>query len=185
MMKYLRLILAIQFLLLAVACSTQQTSTSGDLELEAKARTALQHLFDTEPKAKDLQNRAKAVLVFPDVVKAGFIAGAEGGKGVMFSPDGKVVGYYTIRALSYGLQAGGQSFSQAMFLMTDSAISYLDSSDGLSVGMGPSVVLVDEGKAKELDTTTVQSDVYAFLFGQEGLMAGLGLQGQRIKKFSP
>jgi lipid-binding SYLF domain-containing protein len=185
MIKYLRLILSIPLVLLGVACSTQQTSTSGGLDLDEKARTALQQLFDTVPKAKDLQYRAKAVLVFPDVVKAGFIAGAEGGKGVMFSPDGKVVGYYTIRAVSYGLQAGEQSFSQAMFLMTDSAISYLTSSDGLSVGMGPSVVVVDEGKARELTTTTVQSDVYAFVYGQQGLMAGLGLEGQRIKKYTP
>ncbi|MGA7813726.1 YSC84-related protein [Caballeronia sp.] len=186
MIKYLRLILAIPLLLLSVGCSTQQTSTpSGDPELDAKARAALQQLFNTEPRAKNLQYLAKAVLVFPDVVKAGFIAGAEDGKGVMFSADGKVVGYYTIRAISYGLQAGGQSFSQAMFLMTDSAISYLKSSDGLSVGVGPSVVLVDEGKAKEMTSTNLQSDVYAFIYGQEGLMAGLGLQGQRIRQFNP
>ncbi|CAE6831956.1 lipid-binding SYLF domain-containing protein [Paraburkholderia domus] len=186
MIKYLRLILAIPLLLLSVGCSTQQTSTSsGDPELDAKARAALQQLFNTEPRARNLQNLAKAVLVFPEVVKAGFIAGAEGGKGVMLSPDGQVLGYYTIRAISYGLQAGGQSFSQVMFLMTDAAISYLKSSDGLSVGVGPSVVLVDEGKAKEMTSTNLQSDVYAFIFGQEGLMAGLGLQGQKISQFNP
>jgi lipid-binding SYLF domain-containing protein len=186
MTRYLRVVLMVPLWLIAVACSTQQTSSSGgDPELEAKARTALQQLFDTEPKAKELQYRAKTVLVFPDVLKAGFIVGAQGGKGVMFSPDGQVVGYYTIRAVSYGLQAGGQTFSQAMFLMTDSAISYLDSSDGWSVGVGPSVVVMDAGKAREMTTTTLQSDVYAFIYGQRGLMAGFGLQGQRIRKFNP
>jgi lipid-binding SYLF domain-containing protein len=185
MTKYLRLILMVPLWLLAAACSTQTSPSSGDPELDAKARTALQQLFDTEPKAKELQYHAKAVLVFPDVVKAGFIVGAQGGKGVMLSPDGKVVGYYTIRAVSYGLQAGGQTFSQAMFLMTDSAISYLDSSDGWSIGMGPSVVVLDAGKAKEMTTTTLKSDVYAFIYGQQGLMAGMGLQGQRIRKFTP
>jgi lipid-binding SYLF domain-containing protein len=67
--------------------------------------------------------------------------------------------------------------------MTDSAISTLTSGAGLSVGTGPSIVVVDEGTAKSLTTTTLKSDVYAFLFGQQGLMAGLGLQGQRIVKF--
>ena len=103
----------------------------------------------------------------------------------MFGPDGKVLGYYNATALSYGLQAGAQSFPQAMFLMTPAALSYLNSSDGWSVGMGPSVVVVDEGTAKSMTTTTLQSDVYAFIFGQEGLMAGLGVQGRRSPRLSP
>jgi lipid-binding SYLF domain-containing protein len=103
----------------------------------------------------------------------------------MFGPDGKVMGYYNVTALSYGLQAGAQTFHQAFFLMTPAALSYLNSSDGWSVGMGPSVVVVDEGKAKSMTTTTLQSDVYAFIYGQEGLMAGLGVQGQKITKTKP
>ncbi len=186
MIKYLRLILAIPLLLLAMSCSTQQTSSGGgDPELEAKARTALKQLFDTTPKAKELQYQAKAVLVFPDILKAGFLVGAQGGNGVLIAADGKVMGYYNATALSYGLQAGVQSFSEAMFLMTDAAISYLNSSDGWSVGMGPSVVVMDEGTARSMTSTTLQSDVYAFIFGQQGLMAGLGLQGQKITKINP
>ncbi|MFL9902315.1 lipid-binding SYLF domain-containing protein [Paraburkholderia fungorum] len=187
MIRYLRLVIAIPLLLVAVACSTQQNSTSGggNPELEAKARTALQQLFDTTPKAKDIQYQAKAVLVFPDILKAGFLVGAQGGNGVMFSADGKVMGYYNATALSYGLQAGVQSFSEAMFLMTDSAINYLNSSDGWSIGMGPSVVVVDAGMGKSMTTTTLQSDVYAFIYGQQGLMAGLGVQGQKITKINP
>jgi lipid-binding SYLF domain-containing protein len=184
MTKYLRLILAIPLLVVGMACSTNPTvANGGDPELVAKAQAALQELFDSTPKAKDLQYQAKAVVVFPDLVKAAFLAGAEGGKGVMFGPDGKVLGYYRARALSYGLQAGVKSFSQAMFLMTDSAITSLTSGAGLSVGVGPSVVVVDAGMARSMTTTTLKADVYAFVFGQEGLMAGLGLQGQRIVKF--
>jgi hypothetical protein len=51
--------------------------------------------------------------------------------------------------------------------------------------MGPSVVALDAGKAKEMTTTTSQSDVYAFIHVQQGLMAGLGSQAQRIRKFNP
>jgi lipid-binding SYLF domain-containing protein len=184
MTKYLRLVLAIPVFLFGVACSTNPTvANGGDPQLVADARAALQQLFDSTPKAKELQYQAKAVVVFPNLVKAGFIVGAEGGKGVMFAPDGKVIGYYRARALSYGLQAGAQTFSEAMFLMTDSAITSLTSGAGLSVGSGPSVVVVDAGMARSMTTTTLKSDVYAFLFGQQGLMAGLGLQGQRIVKF--
>jgi lipid-binding SYLF domain-containing protein len=184
MIKYLRLILAVPFLLFGAACSTNPTvANGGDPELDAQAREALQQLFDSTPKAKDLQYQAKAVVVFPSVVKAGLIVGAQGGKGVMFGPDGKILGYYRARGVSYGMQAGAQTFSEAMFLMTDSAITSLTSGTGLSVGVGPSVVVVDAGMAKSMTTTTLKSDVYAFIFGQEGLMAGLGVQGQRIVKF--
>jgi len=184
MIRYFRLILAIPLFLVAMACSTNPTvANGGDPELEAKARAALQQLFDSTPKAQDLQYQAKAVVVFPDIVKAGLIIGAQGGKGVMFGPDGKVLGYYRARALSYGLQAGAQTFSEAMFFMTDSAITELTSGTGLSVGVGPSVVVVDAGMAKSMTTNTMKSDVYAFIFGQQGLMAGLGVQGQRIVKF--
>jgi lipid-binding SYLF domain-containing protein len=112
--------------------------------------------------------------VFPDIAKAGFLVGAQGGDGVMFGPDGKVMGYYNATALSYGLQAGAQSFHQAIFMMTPGALN-----------LGPSVVVIDEGKAKSMTTTTLQSDVYAFIYGQEGLMAGLGVQGLKITKIKP
>ncbi|MHA7679669.1 lipid-binding SYLF domain-containing protein [Cupriavidus sp. PET2-C1] len=185
MIKTLRLILAIPLLLVAVACSTQQTATVGNNpQLEASARSALQKLNDTNPKTKDLLARSKGVLVFPDIMKAGLIVGAQGGNGVMFSPDGTALGYYNASAVSYGLQAGAQTFSEAMFFMTDSALNNLNDRDGLSVGVGPSVVVVDEGMGKSLTTTTMSSDVYAFIFGQQGLMAGMGVQGQKITKLS-
>ncbi|MGV2292241.1 lipid-binding SYLF domain-containing protein [Trinickia sp. YCB016] len=184
MIRYIRLVLAIPVCLFVLACSTNPTvANGGDPELVAKAQAALQQLYDSTPKAKELQAQAKGIVVFPDIVKAGLIVGAQGGKGVMFDPSGKVVGYYRARAVSYGLQAGAQSFSEALFLMTDEAITTLTSGTGLSVGVGPSVVVVDAGMAKSMTTTTLKSDVYSFIFGQSGLMAGLGMQGQRIVKF--
>jgi lipid-binding SYLF domain-containing protein len=184
MLAYLRLVLTIPIFLLFTACSTNPTvANGGDAELVAKAQASLQELYRVTPEAQALKAQAKAIVVFPDITKAGFIVGAEGGKGVAFGPDGKVLGYYRARAVSYGLQAGAQTFSEALFLMTDSAITTLTSGAGLSVGSGPNIVVVDAGAAKSLTTTTLKSDVYAFLFGQQGLMAGVGLQGQRIVKF--
>ena len=98
---------------------------------------------------------------------------------------GKTSGYYNIVAGSYGFQAGVQSFNYVMFFMTDSALSQLDSSSGFEVGVGPSVVILDEGMARSLTTTTLRDDVYAFVFGQEGLMAGVGLQGSKITRVNP
>jgi lipid-binding SYLF domain-containing protein len=190
MFRLLSFVAMIPVMLAFVACSnmdtsnantdTASTANTGRPDLDQKARDAYRLLIATTPKAATLRTGATAVLVFPGIVKAGLLVGAQGGDGVLFDPSGKVLGYYNLTALSYGLQAGAQSFSQVMFLMTPAALNYLNKSDGWSVGVGPSVVVMDQGTADSMTTTTLQSDVYAFIFGQSGLMAGLGVQGQKI-----
>ena len=66
--------------------------------------------------------------------------------------------------------------------MTDAALDYLGKSQGLVIGVGPTVVVVDAGKAKSFTTTTGRDDIYAFIFSQKGLMAGVSLQGSKISK---
>ena len=110
--------------------------------------------------------------------------GGQYGEGALLI-KGKTAGYYKTVAASYGLQAGAQSFGYAMLLMTDEALNYLEKSSGWELGVGPSIVVVDAGKAKSLTTTTAKDDIYAFFFGQEGLMAGLGIQGSKITKIDP
>jgi lipid-binding SYLF domain-containing protein len=149
--------------------------------LEREARAALQKLTNTVPAAKSLSSSATAVLVFPKVTKAGLGIGGQYGDGVLFR-QGKVAGYYNTSGASYGLQAGAQQFGYAMFLMNDKAVSALGANEGFEVGIGPSIVVMDEGKAKTLTTTTAKDDIYAFIFGQKGLMAGLGLQGNKITR---
>ena len=152
--------------------------------IDRETEGALKVLYDSTPEARELAARAKGILVFPNIVKAGFIFGAQYGDGELLK-GGRPAGFYNIAAVSYGLQAGVQSFGYAMFLMTDSALSYLDRSDGWEIGVGPSIVVIDAGAAKTLTTTTAQNDIYAFIFGQKGLMAGLGLQGSKITKLNP
>jgi len=69
-----------------------------------------------------------------------------------------------------------------MFLMNEKAVSALGANDGFEVGVGPSVVVMDEGMGKTMTTTTVKDDIYAFIFSQKGLMGGLGLQGNKITR---
>jgi lipid-binding SYLF domain-containing protein len=152
--------------------------------IERESKAALQKLYETTPAAKKLGEKAKAILVFPSILKAGLIIGGQGGNGVLLV-NGKTEAYYNISAASYGLQAGVQEFGYAMFLMTESARSYLDTSEGWEVGVGPNIVVVDEGAAKSLTTTTAKDDVYAFIFSQKGLMAGIGIQGSKITRLNP
>jgi len=91
-------------------------------------------------------------------------------------------GYYHTVQVSYGMQAGVQVFGYALFFMTDSALEYLDTSDGWEIGVGPSIVVVDEGLATSKTTATLKAEIYAFFFDQKGLMGRLGLQGTKITK---
>ena len=154
-----------------------------DYGLEGEARHALSRLMASHPSARMLDQRAYATLVFPDVTKAGFLVGGEYGNGVLFRRGG-VAGYYNTAGVSYGLQAGAQSFSYVMFFMNEGAWRALHSRDGLQVGVGPSIVVLDEGKARSLTSATLTSDVYAFVFGQQGLMAGAGLEGTKITRLN-
>ena len=167
-------------LTIAAAPAVAAAAASG---VDDDVNAALQKLYAREPVAKMIGAQARAVLVFPNIVKAGFIVGAQYGEGALVQA-GTIVGHYNSVAASYGLQAGVQAFGYALFLMNDQALAYLDKSDGWEIGVGPSIVIVNKGKAKALTTTTLKDDVYAFIFSQKGLMAGLGLQGSKITKIS-
>lgn len=177
---------AILALLLTATLLTapQHATAASAAKIDGEVALALKHLYASTPAAKALSKKAKGILVFPDVVKAGLLVGGQYGSGALIK-GGKTAGYYNTVAASYGLQAGAQSFGYALFFMTDSALAYLDKSEGLEIGVGPSVVVVDSGMAKSMTTTTSRDEVYAFFFDQEGLMAGLGLQGSKITRITP
>jgi len=151
--------------------------------LEKEARTAYQKLLAQVPAAKALSKHTVAVLVFPRLTKAGFIVGGQYGDGVLFR-GGTVDGFYNTTGASYGLQAGAQQYGYAMLIMNQKSLNALNNNDGFEVGIGPSIVVVDEGMGKSITTTTATNDIYAFIFGQKGLMAGLGLQGNKITRLN-
>jgi lipid-binding SYLF domain-containing protein len=153
-------------------------------EIDRDAQAALSSLYASVPAAKELAARARAILVFPKITKAGLGIGGLHGDGALIR-SGKSVAHYSTSGGSFGLQAGVQTYGYALFLMNDKAVQALDAANGFEIGVGPSVVLVDEGKAKQVTTTTTKDDIYAFVFGQKGLMAGIGIQGNKITKINP
>ena len=150
-------------------------------ELAGESRAALNSLYARQSSAKLLGQKAKAILVFPSMMKAGFMFGGQVGEGTLFK-SGKVAGYYNSVAASYGFQAGVQKFGYALFFISNDALNQLDATKGFEVGIGPSIVVMDEGKGKSMTSNTITSDVYAFIFDQKGLMAGVGLQGSKITR---
>ena len=173
-----RLALALAFV---VTAAVPPALAASGAAIDRDVDAALAKMYDDVPNARHLSGQARAVLVFPGIVKAGFLFGAQYGEGALRA-RGRTVGYYNTVAASYGLQAGVQKFGYALFFMTDSAVQYLDRSGGFELGTGPSITVVDVGAARALTTTTLQNDIYAIFFDQRGLMAGAGLQGAKISR---
>lgn len=160
--------------------SSQAIAASAE-DLDQDAAQALQSLYKSNPVAENLSKKAKGILIFPKIVKAGLVFGGSYGEGVL-NRGGKQAGYFNSVSASWGWQAGAESYGYVVFLMSEKAVKYLDSSKGWEFGVGPSVVVVNEGIAKNLSTSTLKDDAYAFIFDQQGLMASLSIEGTKISR---
>lgn len=180
-MVYARLTVILLILVFAVVIlhSPNPVAAASAAEINSEVQSALEKLYAKSSSAKVLGEKAKGILIFPGIVKGGFIIGGQYGEGALLV-QGKTAGYYNTIQASFGLQAGLQKYGYALFFMSDSAMKWLDKSDGWEIGVGPTIVVVDIGASGAATTTTLQAEVYAFFFDQKGLMAGLGLQGTKI-----
>ena len=183
MMRYFRLTAILLVLVFAAGTliGPNPAGAATAAEINRDAKSALEKLYAKSSSARAMGEKAKGVLVFPSIVKGGFMVGGKYGEGALLK-GGKTAAYYNAVQVSYGLQAGLQQYGYALFFMSDSAMKWLDKSDGWEIGVGPSIVVVDVGAASSTTTTTAQSEIYAFFFDQKGLMGGLGLQGTKITK---
>jgi lipid-binding SYLF domain-containing protein len=174
---FLILVVAATFSLSAIS-SRANAATAEDLNRDATQ--ALHDLYKTSPIAEDISKKAKAILVFPKIIKAGLIFGGAYGEGVLM--EGGKYDYYNSVTASWGWQAGAETYGYVLFLMTDKAVKYLHQTHGWEIGVGPSVVAVNEGVAKNLSSSTLKKDAYAFIFDQQGLMASLSIEGTKISR---
>lgn len=179
---------ALVALCLASACALPALVTTSHravaataADLNADSERALQRLYRTQPFAQTIARQAKAILIFPNIVKAGLVFGGAYGEGEL-KQGRSIGGYYNSLTASWGLQAGAQSYGYVVFLMSDQALRYIHGTQGWEIGVGPTVVIVNQGVAKNLSTSTLKDDAYAFIFDQQGLMAGISLEGTKISR---
>jgi lipid-binding SYLF domain-containing protein len=154
----------------AILPTAAEAATQGAIEKHSSE--ALAQLYASNPTAKAIGAKAKGILIFPSIVKAGLGVGGSFGEGELLM-HGTVEKNYNSVSATVGPQ---------IFLMTDNAVKYLHESAGWEIGVGPTVVVVDDGVARNLSTSTLKDDAYAFIFDQKGLMAGVALEGTKITK---
>jgi len=170
-------------------CTTTSNSgaqkTAGDSDerrsIDADVDATMQRLYATVKGSRELVAKARGVLVFPSVIQAGFVVGAQYGKGAL-RVGGGTVGYYSTTSASVGLQAGAQSKSLIFLFMTQDALDKFRNSDGWAAGVDASVALVKMGANGVVDTTTATSPVEAFVLTNAGLMADVSLAGTKVSR---
>jgi lipid-binding SYLF domain-containing protein len=118
------------------------------------------------------------------VIKIGFLGGIQVGTGVLADMKGRTLGYYNTTAASFGYQAGIKGFHYTLFLMNNKAIDRLTAAAGLQLGVGPSLVVVKKGFATGFTTTTLDKDIYGFVYDAGGVFGGAGIEGTKITKIS-
>jgi lipid-binding SYLF domain-containing protein len=163
----------------AAALAPLPAAAATAAEIDAKVGLALARLLGESPTAQAVSEDAVAVLVFPDIVKAGFGFGGQYGEGALLR-GGATLGYYNIASASFGFQIGAQSYAQAIYFMTEAALDYFVRSRGFEIGADANIAVLSEGAGIDVNTTSVQDPFVAFVFGQQGLMAGVTIEGSKI-----
>ena len=156
----------------------------GAAEIDIKVNGTLELFRKEVTGGTEFLNKARAVLVFPDVVKAGLIVGGEYGKGAL-RQDGKSLAYYNIASASLGLQIGAQAYAIVMVFMNDEALAKFRDSKGWEAGVDGSVAVADWGSGKDINTQNYDDPIVGFVLDNKGLMAGISLEGSKISKIDP
>ncbi|ACR31997.1 BPSL1445 family SYLF domain-containing lipoprotein [Burkholderia glumae] len=164
--------------------STAAENSSKRQAINASVDATLSRLYSTVPGSRELVAKSRGVLVFPSVLQAGFIVGAQTGNGAL-RVGGSTVGYYNTSSLSLGLQAGAQSKAVIFLFMTQEALDKFRSTDGWSAGADASVAVLKVGANGAIDSNTVQSPIEAIVLTNAGLMGDLSVNGTKVTRINP
>ncbi|WP_175718088.1 BPSL1445 family SYLF domain-containing lipoprotein [Burkholderia anthina] len=157
------------------------TNASKRQAIDSSVDATLSRMYSTVKGSRELVAKSRGVLVFPDVLQAGFIVGGQSGNGAL-RVGGSTVGYYNTSSLSVGLQAGAQSKAIVFLFMTQDALDEFRGSDGWAAGAGASVALVKMGANGAVDTTTATAPVQVIVLTNAGLMGDVSINGTKVTK---
>jgi len=169
------------FILFLLFISANICFAADKKEIDIKVNQALKQFSKTVDGASSFLSKAKGVLIFPEVVKAGFGIGGEYGEGVL-QIKGKTVAYYNTASASIGFQLGAQIKNVMIVFLESAALNKFRKSDGWEAGVDGSVALIELGTGKSIDTISHNKPIVGFIFGNKGLMYNLTLEGSKISK---
>lgn len=168
-------------LAMALTAPIQISSAATTAEVDSKVGFAIERLHKEVPGSDEVTKKAAGYLVFPGVIKAGFIIAGEGGQGALLV-GGKIVAHYDIMSGSIGFQGGAEKKDIIIAFMDAGSLKKFEDSNGWKAGADGSVTLINVGAAAKVDLTTLKEPILGFVVGQSGLMAGVSIDGSKITK---
>ncbi len=163
------------------AAAPGTAAAAGAQEIDINVDAALDRFREEVAGGSRFLQRAKGVLVFPSVIKAGFGIGAEFGEGAL-RIGGNTVDYYNTVAASIGLQLGGQVKTVILVFLEQGALDAFRASDGWKVGVDGSVAFLKWGLGEDINTIDIKDPIVGFVFSNKGLMYNLTLEGSKITR---
>lgn len=177
-----RRLLPIIFLIVGVFSTSAHTAQAGSAaEIDARYQEALNQFYEETHAGKMLARKAKGILIFPRVKKGGIGIGGEYGQGALRAGS-KTLDYYSIKSASIGFQLGFQVKTEVILFMTNQALENFRKSERWEIGADGSVAVVEWGAGGEIDSQNINDPIIGFIFGNEGLMFNLSLEGAKISK---
>lgn len=150
-------------------------------KIDASADEAMDRFYKQVKDAKQFVKKAKALLIMPNVVKAGLLVGGEYGRGAL-RIDGKTVGYYNVVSGSFGAQIGAEAKDWVFAFMTDTALKKFRESKGWEAGVDGNVALVTAGGGDSGTTRNAEGEIIGFVFDVKGLFADVSFKGAKFTK---
>ena len=168
-------------LFLFILLTSNIVQAASKAEIDTDVQFALTAFYNLSPGNKELASKAAGILVFPSIMKAGFLVGGDYGEGAL-QVGGKTVDYFSTAAISFGLQLGAQSRSEVILFMDKDTLENFRVHDGWAAGLDGSVAVIDSGAGKGINTETAKEPIIAFIFSNKGLMGNLSLEGSKFSK---
>lgn len=177
-----RLLFRVAAMLLAIGILAPSSAEAmSKAEINAKVKATMTIFYQQVKSGKELARKARGILVFPEVIKAGLVIGGEYGEGSLLVGR-KTVAYYSTAGGSIGFQFGAQVKSVVILFMTSDALKQFRRSKGWKAGVDGSVALATLGAGGEIDTDTARKPIIGFIFNNKGLMYNLTLEGSKFTK---
>lgn len=170
---------AVSVLFYFVFVNTASAATKA--EIDAQVKGSIAKFQEEVTGGKEFLEKAEGVLVFPDVVKAGFGIGGETGDGALLI-KGETVDYYNTSAASIGFQIGLQFKTVVLVFLQKDALDKFRNSSGWEVGVDASVAIIELGAGVDVNTLNITDPVVGFVFSNKGLMYNLTLEGAKITR---
>ncbi len=160
-------------------CASRVTASRG--EIDTRVGSALDELYDTVPGAREVASQSAGVLIMPRVNEGGLIYGASYGEGALLI-KGATVDYYSVASASIGLQVGAQRYRHALFFMTPEALADFRTADGWELGLDAEYAIPNRAGAASITSSTYNKPIYAVIYGQEGIIVGASVEGNKYSR---